>query len=556
MTNSRTVHRPATPFRLTLAAALVLGVPVAQAFEIDTGNRDVYLRWDNTVKYSTAFRLEEQSDELIYGTGGLNGNDGDLNFDQGLISNRVDILSELDIGYKNFGARFSGAAWYDDVYHQKTDRGAPGSAGFPPFLSFLETPNATSVPYNEFTDETKDLHGGDIELLDAFVYWNGLIGDRALSVRAGQHGLVWGESLFFGANAIAGAMAPVDVVKALSVPNTQFKELIRPVNQLSSTFQLTDDLTLGAFYQLEWEETRLPGSGSYFSTADIIGAGAENIVAGPLGRISRVSDAEAGDSGQGGIQLRYAGETTDYGFYAMQTHARTPTLYEYGANYAVGDLGNYAWLYQEDIKTVGASFITSVGNFNIAGEGSLRWNMPLVSNAVELHDDSRPSDYVDDPQHAVGRTAHVNLNVLASLGPSFISKEASLVGEVAWHRLLSITDNPEMLDSKAERDAWGLKVVYTPTYRQAFPGWDISVPVGVSYFPRGKSSVISNFGVDEGGDISLGVNATYLNDIQMGLQYTHYYGSEGAARDSVQELTFDQARADRDFVSFFIKTTF
>lgn len=61
--------------------------------------------------------------------------------------------------------------------------------------------------------------------------------------------MIWGESLFFGANGIAGGMAPVDVVKAQSVPNTQFKEITRPVNQLSGTFQLTDDVSLGAFYQ-------------------------------------------------------------------------------------------------------------------------------------------------------------------------------------------------------------------------------------------------------------------------------------------------------------------
>ncbi len=75
-------------------------------------------------------------------------------------------------------------------------------------------------------------------------------------------------------------MAPVDVVKAQSVPNTQFKEITRPVNQLSGTYQLTDDVSVGAFYQLQWEETRLPASGSYFSTSDILGEGNERLVVG------------------------------------------------------------------------------------------------------------------------------------------------------------------------------------------------------------------------------------------------------------------------------------
>lgn len=46
---------------------------------------------------------------------------------------------------------------------------------------------------------------------------------------------------------------PVDVVKLLSVPNTQFKEAIRPVQMLSGQVQLTSDVTLGGYYQLRWQ---------------------------------------------------------------------------------------------------------------------------------------------------------------------------------------------------------------------------------------------------------------------------------------------------------------
>ena len=36
-----------------------------------------------------------------------------MNFDKGLISNRVDILSAFDLSYKRkYGFRVSGAAWY------------------------------------------------------------------------------------------------------------------------------------------------------------------------------------------------------------------------------------------------------------------------------------------------------------------------------------------------------------------------------------------------------------------------------------------------------------
>ena len=37
------------------------------------------------------------------------------------------------------------------------------------------------------------------------------------------------------------------------------------------------------------------------------------------------------------------------------------------------------------------------------------------------------------------------LVTLASLGPSFISNEDSLVGEIAWNRVLNVTDNRNRL---------------------------------------------------------------------------------------------------------------
>lgn len=547
------------PFLPTLAAVLVSGLPTAQAFEIQTGNPDLSLRWDNTLKYSSAWRTQGQSSKLTEGSVPRNQDDGDRAFDKGLISNRLDILSELDIGYRDFGARLSGAAWYDTEYQKDNDNNDPARA------------NQRSVAYDEFTDDTRRLHGGDVELLDAFVYWNGELAERALSVRLGRHGLIWGESLFFGANGIAGGMAPVDVVKAQSVPNTQFKEITRPVNQLSTAYQLTDDVSVGAFYQFEWEETRLPGAGSYFSTSDSLGEGSERIVVGApfpdfLGGNAESpaaffhgKDKKAKNSGQGGLQLKYSAETVDYGLYAIQYHDKSGKLYlkpnATGPEFSTGKIGEYAWVYPEDIRALGASFATSVGAYSFAGEASMRWNMPLVSNGQTVAA-GVVADNDDNPLYAVGRTAHMNLNVIASLGPSFISNEASLTGEIAWNRLLSVTKNRNALDPNATDDAVGLRLVYTPTYRQVFPGVDLSVPMGVSHFPMGKSAVVGGFGPHKGGDFNIGVNATYLDRVTFGLTYTHFYGPEDTTLDSASQFNFKQALKDRDYLAFSVKTTF
>ena len=69
-----------------------------------------------------------------------------------------------------------------------------------------------------------------------------------------------------------------------------------------------------------------------------------------------------------------------------------------------------------------------------------------------------------------GRTAHINLSALGSFGPNFIAKESSLVGEIAWNRVLSKNDPDNEIDKGRTRDATALQFIYTPSYRQVLPG--------------------------------------------------------------------------------------
>ncbi|MFW2457844.1 DUF1302 domain-containing protein, partial [Methyloversatilis discipulorum] len=298
--------------RIAIAIAIMggtLGVAMdAAAFQFDTGNPDLKLRWDNTFKYSAGFRVKDRSDLLV---GDVNYDDGDRNFDKGLISNRIDWLSEFDARYKNIGFRISGAAWYDQVYNEKNDNDSQF------------TNNATSVDHDEFTDETKKLHGRNAELMDAFVYGNFDLGSMRTNLRAGQHSLVYGETLFFGANGIADAQGPIDLVKLLTVPSSQFKEVLRPVPQVSGTLQIKPGLSLGAYYQFGWDETKIPAVGSYLSNIDWAGDGTESLIAGPGVLWRKVDNVNPRDSGQGGVQLRWSPEGSDfeYGLYYARYHA-------------------------------------------------------------------------------------------------------------------------------------------------------------------------------------------------------------------------------------------
>src|SRR6185369_1633717 len=101
---------------LTLALATMLAAAgTAHAFDIPVGNPDIEMRWDNTVRYNLGFRAQSQDQNLLASP---NFDDGDRNFSKGsIVTNRVDVLSELDFVYKkNYGFRVSAAGWYDDAY--------------------------------------------------------------------------------------------------------------------------------------------------------------------------------------------------------------------------------------------------------------------------------------------------------------------------------------------------------------------------------------------------------------------------------------------------------
>lgn len=549
-----------------MAVAAATLAPYAGAMTLNTDIPGLKIQWDNTLKYSNAFRVKSQNGVLLANP---NTDDGDRNFGKGLISNRIDLLSELDVKYNDVGARISGAAWYDDVYNRTNDN--PGFVGG-------AFPNQASVAGNEFTRTTRDLHGRKVEVLDAYVFGRFNLGDSRVLLRAGQHGLVWGESLFLGANAIAGAMAPVDVTKLISVPGTQFKEAIRPVPQISGQIQLTPSVTLGAYYQFRYEPNRLPAVGSYFSQNDLLVDGAERLLMGPAGAAVRNADATPKNSGQGGVQLRVRAWDTDFGLYALRFHSKSPQFVSNLVNLtplAAPTLlpGSYYVAYHQGIKAFGASASRTFGNANVAVEASVRHNQDLAS-AGHPADVSRAfgmpqTNNTTNPAYAVGRTAHVNVSMLWSLEPMALFNEATMAAEVAWNRVLSCQLNCQLYDpqthqgtiaTSATRDAASLRIQFEPSYRQVFPGLDLSVPIGIGYTPKGSRSMFLGSGTFPGegsGDLTLGLSGSYLDGWRFTLAYTRYFGRAKTILDSAtNSFTYGQSLRDRDFIAFSLRRAF
>lgn len=531
---------PSQLAKLSIAVAIASHFTAAQAMEIDFGSRDIDARWSNTLKYSGAFRVKDLDEDVSATNYNPNLDAGDHNFDTGLISNRVDVLSEFDFRYKRkMGFRVSAAGWYDDVYHGSTD-------------SDLAIPNTTGVSNSEFNDETKDLHGGDLELLDAFVYGRTKIGGRNLNVKLGQFTQIYGESLFFGANGVANAQATPDIVKLLSVPGSQIKEILRPVEQIALDYSISPDMSVGAYYQLEWEPAQIPGVGSYFSFADHVGAGGNLLLLpGPLA-LNRAADITPSDSGQFGVQLRFNSGDTEYGLYASRHHDRFAQFYFRPA------LGDYALVFAEDIETYGASMSTLIGETNVAAEISHRRNTPLNAAGNVVIDNTGLGDGNDNALYPVGNTWHVNLSAISVFPGNELWDGAALVGEFAYNYLDSIDKNADQLDPNATRDASAIRVQFIPEYFQVTSGVDLKVPISVGYGIHGRSSVIGPGGMppEHGGDISIGVTADIAKKWQAGVSYTHYFGDASGVLDENANLSYKQFHKDRDFISFNIQRTF
>src|SRR5208283_2928836 len=125
-----------------------------------------------------AFRVENRNPLLVDATASgnsfvVNQDDGDRNFHRGLISDRADLLTELDLTYGSWGVRASGAAWDDQSYNQRNANNSP------------YTTNNLTTDYRHFTQAARDIHFRNAELLDAFAFGTLHVANGEMSVRGG-----------------------------------------------------------------------------------------------------------------------------------------------------------------------------------------------------------------------------------------------------------------------------------------------------------------------------------------------------------------------------------
>jgi hypothetical protein len=511
-----------------VAAALLCGSATAQADDLYAAD-GIDLRWDTTLRYSNAIRISPQGATLL---AGANADDGDRNFASGLVSDRLDLESQLDLALGDFGFHASAAGWYDTVYHNSTDNRS------------LATYNVTSVPASSFAPAVRDLEGQYAELDDAFVYGTFDIENMPVSARLGRQTVLWGESLFYDANSIASAQAPTDYTRTVTGQSSYSNNLYLPVTQLSLTAQLLPDVSLTVYDHLGARPSRQPGDGSYFSYVDFLGPGAGRLFL-PSGQyLLRQADGKVSADGQYGVALRTSMDDIDIGFYVLQYNATDPQIITMASPGGLDPTtaGSYKLVYPKDIALLGASASTSLDEGTIAAEISLRRNAPLLAypRGAGIAPDSGSASYLD--YYLKGDLLHVQASAQLPIATTDIWDSANVSMEMAADDVTGLSGDASA--TSLERFAAKARLMFEPHYFQVLPNLDLTVPIGVGYnlTGRGFTYYAQNGGT---GDFEIGVSALYRSVWKASLMMTGFIGAPDR-----------QPLADRDIIAFSVERTF
>ncbi len=321
-TLTKTLGRKTT---LALAIPLLMAAQ-AHGFEFSMGQLDAQV--DSQLNMGSSWRTQSAASELTQNTAGeeANSDDANKNYQSGdAFSQAFTGSHTLKFNYDNYGGVVSGKYWYDSAIANNSVSHGHGAT-----LPNDGEGGATS--YDNAAGKLDDSGFDDLSkaqgayLMDAYVYGEFELGEMPLDVRLGRQVLSWGESTF-----IPGALSntnPYDVV-ALRRPGAELKDGLLPVSMAYANLGLTEDVSMEAFYQLEYESTQIPSCGTYFSTNDYASNGCNTLVAAD-GAITVVRAdkgyTKAKDDGQFGAALRFNVADTEIGVYAMNVHSRLPMI--------------------------------------------------------------------------------------------------------------------------------------------------------------------------------------------------------------------------------------
>ncbi len=201
---------------------------------------------------------EHQAFVDAQGTFTQNADNGNLNYEKGDVVHAA-LKSTIDFGltWENWSLAGRTISFYD-----------------PTAIDYQEShPDAVFQPENtQRIKAVEDEIGFSNALESLYIASDWDVLDRTLSISYGKQLISWGESLTFVVNSINSVNAPSLI--RLNTPGSDLKELFTPTELLRVSMDLTDNLSVDGFYQMDWRPVTLPPVGSFFSTSDVAGVGA------------------------------------------------------------------------------------------------------------------------------------------------------------------------------------------------------------------------------------------------------------------------------------------
>ncbi|MGV8996468.1 MAG: DUF1302 domain-containing protein [Parvibaculaceae bacterium] len=534
-----------------LAGALAVGMGAAtpaSAVEWNFGDFDVNLK--STVSAGVGVRTVNPDGDLIaVSNGGRNAavagenfDDGDLNFRRGdVFTASTRMLHELDIKNGNYGAFVSVSYFYDFINN-----------------------DADSTRRTDLSSSTRSQAGRGFDLYDAYVYGDFDVAGMPLTIRGGNQVINWGEALFR-----AGGVSQTNAldVSRLVTPGTNIREAYLPSPMIYANASPFENFSLEAYYQFKWRQTELVPVGTFHSTEDILGRGAQGFFfAGDPGAVGlpaamaagipKLSDEDPKNSGQYGVAARYFIDqlATEASLYYLNYHSKTPYLSATGAclfNLPPCLLAvptAYYSYYPENIDLYGASLSFPLGPVAFGAEVAYQPNYPLML------DDALTA--AQNAASASGTTSRINgvtysnrLNYIANMAIS-VAPSLPYIGQVpGWigadtidlyseAGLVSFDRTP--VGVTGDRSAWGFTSSLSATYTNVvMSGLKLTPSVSVNYDVNGLSLDRAMGGPTEGKrSVSVGVAADLRSTYAASISYTNNIGGGLVARNS-----------DRDFVT-------
>ncbi len=342
---------PGLAVALTVGMSALLCAPGAFAYRWDYGN-GVVLNFDTTLSYGVQVRTQDINTntigndnggtvptsgaigESIHGPGGgaaanpdfnfLNGDNGNLNYEQwDLTSGALKATHELGIKWGD-GWEFLGR------------------------MSWVYDHAIGDTRFTDLSNGAEDVAELNLTPLDLWISKDFDFFNQPAKVRLGNQVVSWGEDIF-----ILGGINSINALdlRRFHTPGTQIKEVLRPAPMFYFNTGITDGLSLEGYYQFIWNDFRFDPVGTFFSGADVVGAGqldafapssfalcgavapgtcGDGVLTATLPGANVVpkvrTDLDPANGGQYGLALRFIPETIDaeFGAYFIHYHDKLP----------------------------------------------------------------------------------------------------------------------------------------------------------------------------------------------------------------------------------------